>query len=235
MNLTDEIRIKIPNISVGVNAANFLHLQKDIDTLEKAGCDFLHFDIMDGNFCPAFTFGPPVIKAVKTKMWKDVHLMVNNPLELLPQYIAAGADIITFHVESTIHPHRVAQEIKAAKNANNPEKEILCGMALNPGTDVSAAIPFIDDIDVIYILGINPGWGGQSFIPSVKNKFLMLKELLKETKGPALTVIDGGISNDNISEIAALRPDLIVSGSAVFKNGQIKANFSQMLSALKNQ
>lgn len=235
MNQAHTILAETPNLSVGINAANFLHLQKDIEALEEAGCRFLHFDVMDGNFCTAFTFGPSIIKAVKTSMWKDVHLMVSNPLDLLPQYIAAGADMITFHVESTIHSHRVVQEIKAAQNANNPENGILCGLALNPGTDVSAIVPFISEVDVVYVLGINPGWGGQSFIPLVKEKFLALKEILNDKKSHAITVIDGGINKTNIAEINDLKPDLIVSGSAVFKNGKLKENFSEMVSVIKNQ
>lgn len=226
-NLKQYLKTINPTISVGLMSADFLKLGEAISTLEKANVKLLHIDVMDGNFCPSMTIGPPVIKQLKTSMLLDVHLMIANPLASLDQYVDAGAQLLTIPFESTIHSHRVLQVIKEM----NPG--IIRGIALNPGTDVSVLEPLLDELDMVVLLAVNPGWNGQKFIPAVKVKFEKLKLLLKTRGKELITVIDGGVSLDNIEEISLMKPDIVISGSAIFKGNTVERNVKFMIDSLK--
>jgi ribulose-phosphate 3-epimerase len=226
-NIKEYLMTINPTVSVGLMSADFLNLGQAISTMELAGVKLLHIDVMDGNFCPSLTIGPPVIKQIKTSMLLDVHLMINNPIESLGQYVDAGAQLITVPFESTIHSHRLLQTIKEM----NPD--ILRGIALNPGTDVSVVEPLLDELDMVVLLAVNPGWNGQKFIQAVKPKFEKLNLLIKNTKKEIITVIDGGVSLENIEDISFMKPGIVISGSAVFKGNSVESNVKCMIDTLK--
>lgn len=229
INTLEYLKSICPTVSVGLMSADFLNLGHAISSLEKAGVKLLHLDVMDGNFCPSLTMGPPVIKQLKTSMLLDTHLMIENPMESLAQYIDAGCRLLTIPCESSVHNHRTLQLIKELK------PDIIRGIALNPGTDISAVEPLLDELEMVVILAVNPGWSGQKFIQAVKSKFKNLKSLIKNRKKEILTVIDGGITLENINEISLLKPDIVISGSAIFKGNEITGNMKLMTDALRKR
>jgi len=229
--LFDQLRQKVPLVSVGVLSADLMSLGSDLELLERAGVELLHFDIMDGCFCPMMTVGPGFVKAVKTTVLKDVHLMIDEPLDKLESYVAAGADMITVHVESCRHTHRVLQKLGGMTNANDSARSILRGVALNPGTPLETVLPLIDEVEMVLLLGINPGWGGQKFIVSTGRRLGQLKEIIAAAGREILTGVDGGITQDNISDVAQMGADIIVTGSAVFRGNTPLESAKFMISA----
>ena len=223
-----------PTISVGVLTADLMRLGEDLTLLDKTDVGILHFDVMDGCFCPMMTVGPPFIKGVNTDLIKDVHLMISQPLEKLGDYVAAGADIVTVHVESEpTHIHRVFQQLGKMENAKGPERGIVRGVALNPGTGVEAISPVLDVVEMVVLLGINPGWGGQKLVESTRKRVERVRELTVGTG--ILLAIDGGITKDNIAEVATMRPDMVVTGSAVFDGKTPVENVGFMLNELRSR
>lgn len=223
-----------PTISVGVLTANLMELGADLALIEQAGVQLVHFDVMDGVFCPMMTLGPPVIKAIKTPLLKDVHLMITDPLPKLADYVAAGADILTVHVESEpAHIHRVFQSLGAMTNANDPDRGIVRGVAINPGTPLSAIEPVLDEIEMVTLLAINPGWSGQKFIPSTAERIAQVREIIGGRE--IIIGVDGGVTRDNIAEVAAMGADLIVTGSAVFDGKAPLENAKSMLRAVREK
>ena len=222
-----------PTISVGVISADLMNLGSEVAILEQADVRLLHFDVMDGCFCPMMTVGPPFIKAVKTSLLKDVHLMVLDPIEKLQQFADAGADILTVHVESGPHPHRALQTIGKLANANDPERGIVRGVAINPGTPVEWLEPLLDEVDMITLLAINPGWGGQQFCDSTRRRVARVKDMVAGSGRDILLCIDGGVTKGNIADVAALGADVIVTGSAVFDGKAPAENARYMLSVIR--
>lgn len=219
-----------PTISVGMLTANLMDLGADLALLEQAGVGVVHFDVMDGVFCPMMTFGPPVIKAVKTPLLKDVHLMIADPLPKLADYVAAGTDIITVHVESEpTHIHRVFQSLGNMTNANDPDRGIVRGVGINPGTPVGAIEAVLDDVELVFLLAVNPGWGGQKFGAATADRIRQVREMIGDRD--VMIGVDGGITRDNITEVAAMGADLIVTGSAVFDGKAPLENAKSMLAA----
>jgi len=232
--LFDQLRQKSPLVSVGALSADLMSLGPDLELLERAGVELLHFDIMDGCFCPMMTVGPGFVKAVKTTLLKDVHLMIDEPLDKLDGYVAAGADMITVHVESCRHTHRVLQKLGESTNANDSARGVLCGVALNPGTPLEAVLPLIDEVEMVFLLGVNPGWGGQKFIASTQRRLKQLKEMIAASGREILTGLDGGITRENIADAAAMGADIIVTGSAVFRGNTPLENARFMISAIRD-
>jgi ribulose-phosphate 3-epimerase len=222
-----------PTLSASILTANLADLASEVSLLDRAGVRLLHFDVMDGCFCPMMTLGPPIIKAVKTPMLKDVHLMVTDPLEKVADYVAAGADIITVHVESSRHIHRVLQALAAAKNANHPDRSLLRGIALNPGTPVEALEPLLDEVELVLLLSVNPGWSGQPFLSSAPGRIRRVRQMLASAQKDILLGIDGGITRNNITEVASTGADLIVTGSAIFDGKAPEQNAKYLLAAIK--
>ena len=221
-----------PTISVGMLTADLMNLGADLALLEQAGVGLVHFDVMDGMFCPMATMGPPIIKGVKTPLLKDAHLMIADPLPKLADYVAAGADILTIHVESEpTHIHRVFQSLGAMSNANDPDRGIVRGVAINPGTPVGAIEPVLDVVEMIVLLAINPGWGGQKFSASTAERVAQVRRMIGDRD--ILVAVDGGITRDNAPEVAAMGADLIVTGSAVFDGKAPLENAKAMLAAIK--
>ena len=228
--LVDRLRGSAPQISVGVLTADWLTLGSQLQLLENAGVEVLHFDVMDGVFCPMLTLGAPVVAGVKTALLKDVHLMIENPLPKLDAFVAAGADIITVHAESTRHIHRVLQALGKMTNANDSSRGIVRGIALNPGTPLEVIEPLIGEFEMVLVLAVNPGWGGQKYIAATSERVKRLRERLGDT---ALICVDGGVTRDNIENIARLGADIVVTGSAVFDGKSPLENARHMMSALR--
>ena len=227
------IRDAAPTISVGLLTANLMSLGSELDLLGQTDIKILHFDVMDGCFVPMMTVGPPFIKAVKTPLLKDVHLMIEEPLDKLGDYAAAGADIMTVHLESSRHIHRALQVMGDMTNANDLERGIVRGLAINPGTAVEAIEPFLDQIDMLTLLAINPGWGGQKFLQSTVGRIARAREIISESGLDILLCVDAGITRDNVAEIARLGVDVLVTGSAVFDGKDPVGNARFMLDALR--
>jgi ribulose-phosphate 3-epimerase len=222
-----------PTLSVGMLTANLLALGSEVSLLEQAGVKLVHIDVMDGCFCPMMTVGPPLIKALKTSLLKDVHLMIEEPLEKVADYVAAGADVITIHPESSSHIHRVLQKLRTLANANNRERGLVRGVAINPGTPLEVLQPLLDEVELILLLAVNPGWGGQKFIPSTIGRIAGVKRLIAESGREILLGVDGGITRDNVSDVAKTGVNLIVTGSAVFDGKSPEDNARFMLQAVK--
>ncbi len=228
------LRDSAPTVSVGVLTANLLALGGEISLLERTGTRLVHVDVMDGCFCPMMTVGPPFIKAIKTSLLKDVHLMIADPLEKVADYVAAGADIITFHPEATPHVHRVLQKLGTLTNANDPQRGLVRGIALNPGTPLETIAPIIEDVDFILLLAVNPGWGGQKFIPSTLTRLAKVQRLIADSGRKIFLGVDGGITRDNIVDIMKTGVDVIVTGSAVFDGKAPEENATFMLEAVRS-
>lgn len=222
-----------PTISVGVLTADLMNLAEELEQLEDTGVGILHFDVMDGCFVPMMTVGPPYIKGLKTRLLKDVHLMIEDPVDKLDAYVAAGADILTVHLESCVHIHRVFQQLASATNANDASRGIVRGVALNPGTPVAAIEPLLDELEMVTLVAINPGWGGQSFVSNTFGRVAQVRELAAGAGREILIAVDGGITKANIGGVARCRADLVVTGSAVFDGKAPAANARFMLEHLR--
>ena len=228
--LVDRLRASAPQISVGVLTADWMSLGSQLKLLESAGVGLLHFDVMDGWFCPMLTLGAPVVAGLKTPLLKDVHLMIEEPLTKVEAFVTAGADIITVHAESTRHVHRVLQALGRMTNASDPDRCIVRGIALNPGTPLESIDPLLQEIEMVLVLAVNPGWGGQKFIPSTQER---LKRLKQRVGDDVLICVDGGITRDNVAEVARMGADIIVTGSAVFDGKAPLENAKFMSNAIK--
>ena len=232
--LLEQIREAAPLISVGILTADLMSLGSELTLMDMAGVKLLHVDVMDGCFCPMMTVGPPFIKAVKTPLLKDIHLMIEDPLDKLENYVAAGADMITVHVESCRHVHRVLQKLGQMTNVNDADRGILRGIALNPGTSLDVITPLIDELDMVFLLAVNPGWGGQKFILSTEGRLSRIRTMLSKAKKDILIGVDGGITRDNIADISRMDVDIIVTGSAVFDGKTPLENAKFMISAVND-
>ena len=188
---------------------------------------------MDGCFTPVLTVGPPFVRALRTPLVKDVHLMIDEPLRTIRDYVEAGADLVTIHPEACTHVHRVLQELGALPHAADPGRRVMRGVALNPGTPLAVLEPLIGDLELIMLLAVNPGWGGQKFIPSTFDRIAQVKALIAGAPNPIALAVDGGVTRDNIGAVAATGVDLIVTGSAVFDGRAAAANAQFMLEAVK--
>jgi ribulose-phosphate 3-epimerase len=228
----ESLRERVPTVSVGMLTADLANLGRDVAVLEGTGVGVVHFDVMDGCFCPATTIGPPVVAAVRTTMVKDVHLMIDAPLHKVADYVAAGADMVTIHLESDRYARRTLVELGAMENANDPARGIVRGVALLPGTPVAAVAPVLDLADYVLVLAVDPGWGGQRFADPTPERVAELRALIAGTGRDVLVGVDGGVTKANIGEVAATGADLIVTGSAVFDGVDPDTNARFMLDAL---
>jgi ribulose-phosphate 3-epimerase len=174
---------------------------------------------MDGCFCPQLTVGPPVIAALRTRLRKDVHLMIEDPLDKVGAYVDAGADMLTFHVEATRHPHRVLRALGSS---------VTRGIAVNPGTPIEVLEPLLDDVELVLVLAVNPGWGGQRFAPNTGRRLAAVRELIDHSGRSVMVGVDGGVTRENVGSIAAMGVDLIVAGSAVFDGGDAVSNLRHL-------
>jgi ribulose-phosphate 3-epimerase len=228
--LIERFRESAPQVSVGVLTGDWMTMGSQLGLLERAGVKLLHFDVMDGCFCPMLTLGAPIVAGLKTSLLKDVHLMIDEPLSKIESFVAAGADLVTIHAESTRHPHRVLQALGSMANVNDAARGIVRGVALNPGTPLEALDPLLDELEMVSLLAVNPGWGGQKLIASTRERLVRLREKLGDR---ILIAVDGGITRDNVAEVARWGADIIVTGSAVFDGRAAEENVRFMLDALQ--
>ncbi len=198
------------DIAPSLLAADFTNLGRDVAAAEAAGARYLHLDIMDGHFVPNISYGPDVVKALRplTSMIFDVHLMITDPDRYVDAFVAAGADLITVHAETCPHLHRSLQNIR--------EKGVRAGVALNPSTPLSVLDWVLPETDLVLIMSVNPGFGGQKFIPSALDKIRALRQMVDSRGLSVLIQVDGGINLDTAAAVAAAGADVLVAGSAVF-------------------
>lgn len=214
-------------IAPSLLSADFSNLERDIKMVESAGAHLLHIDVMDGHFVPNITMGPVVVKAIRkvASIPLDVHLMIENPGDYVDAFVDAGADYVTIHVEAAPHLHRVLQKIRA--------RGVKTGVSLNPHTPLSSIEEVLDDLDLILIMSVNPGFGGQGFITNTLNKLRRLKKMLVAHNADHIEVeVDGGIKLDNIKEVSDAGTDIFVSGSGIFGVKDPVNEIKEMLSIL---
>ncbi len=202
-------------IAPSILSANFTNLDKQIKIVEKAGADWLHLDIMDGNFVPNITFGPLVVEAIRkiTHLPLDAHLMIINPDRYIEQFYKAGVDVLTVHVETCPHLHRTIQQIKSYN--------IKAGVTLNPATPTSMIIEIIPFVDLILVMTVNPGFGGQKFIDKMLEKINTISKIRDNMNKKALIEVDGGINVKNAKQVFEAGADVLVAGNSIFKNKNI--------------
>ena len=213
-------------IAPSILSADFACLAEEIKAVEQAGADILHIDVMDGHFVPNFTIGPPIVAAIKkvTRLPLDVHLMMTNPDDFIPEFIEAGSNYLTVHVETCPHLHRTIQSIK--------ERGIRAGVTLNPATPLSAVEPILPEVDLLLIMSVNPGFGGQKFIPSVMDKIKLARRMI-DAKGLNVELeVDGGLKVENVGAISSAGADIFVAGSAIFGSKDYKQTISKMRKAI---
>ncbi|AZS14645.1 ribulose-phosphate 3-epimerase [Paenibacillus lutimineralis] len=216
-------------IAPSILSADFAKLGQEVVEVERSGADWLHVDVMDGHFVPNITFGALVMGAIAplTKLPLDVHLMIENPERYIPDFAKAGAHLITVHQEACVHLHRVLHMIK--------EHGVKAGVAINPATPVSSIREVLEDVDLVLVMTVNPGFGGQAFIPSTLRKIKELKELREELGLKNLRIeVDGGISAATAPLVAQAGADVLVAGNAVFGRSDRSAAIQEIRSSLQD-
>lgn len=212
----------MPLIAPSLLSADFLNLEKDVDMINNSEADWFHLDVMDGRFVPNISFGLPVISAVNRKATKtlDVHLMILEPEKYITDFAKAGANNLSVHIEACPHLHRTIQMIHG--------EGMKAGVAINPHTPIASLEDIIADIDLVCMMSVNPGFGGQKFIPHTLKKIAQLKALIQQTGSKALIEIDGGVTLENAGEIVKAGADVLVAGNTVFSAPDPVAMISQL-------
>jgi ribulose-phosphate 3-epimerase len=216
---------KLVYIAPSILSADFARLADEVGAVERGGADLLHVDVMDGHFVPNLTVGPPIVEALKkvTKLPLDVHLMMTNADAFIAEFAAAGADYLTVHVEACPHLHRTVQSIK--------ERGVKAGVTLNPATSLITLEEIVADVDLVLIMSVNPGFGGQKFIPSSLQKIVATRQLIDRKQSRALLEVDGGVKVDNAAQVLDAGADILVAGSAIFGSRDYAATIAALRKA----
>lgn len=216
-------------IAPSILSANFVRLEEEIKATEKAGAHLLHVDIMDGHFVPNITIGPAVVASIRkiTKLPLDVHLMIDDPDKYIADFARAGADLLTVHYEASVHLHRSVQLIK--------EKGCKAGVSINPATSVNHLEDILPEADIILIMSVNPGFGGQEFIPHSLEKIRTLRKMIVEQAATTLIEVDGGIKMQNAPEIVSAGADILVMGSAFYTSTSYQETMERLNASFGNR
>ena len=231
-SLVDELREAAPLLSVGILTADLMSLGSELGLIQEAGVRLAHIDVMDGCYCPMITVGPCFIKGLRTPLLKDVHLLINDPMPRLEDFVGAGADMITIHVGACRHIHRALQRLGEMTSVNYPNRRILRGIALDPDVPLEVVAPLMDEIEMVVLLAVNPGWGSQKFIAATGQRLSQLRRMIRDAGKDILIGVDGGITRHNVAEVARMGADLIVTGSAVFDGKTPRENAAFMIDAV---
>lgn len=209
-------------IAPSILSSDFLRLGEEIKAVERAGADFVHLDVMDGHFVPNITIGPDIVKAVErvTDLPLDVHLMITDPEDYLEEFVRSGADYLTVHVEAQVHLHRTVTRIR--------ELGAKAGVSLNPSTPASSLVEILPFVDLVLVMSVNPGFGGQSFISATLEKIRSLRRMIEEGGHAILLEVDGGIKPDNAAAVREAGADILVSGSGVFCSGNYRESITRL-------
>lgn len=219
-----------PKLSAGVLTADLTRLGDELAILRGTGC-WAHVDVMDGSFCPQLTVGPGFVAAVAAAgVPVDAHLLVDEPRRLLPDIVAAGPAVVTVHAEATRHPHRTLQELTALAAAR--PAPVLRGVAISPGTPVTAVEPLLELTDLVLVLAVDPGWPGQPPAANTRRRVAAVRHLAAEAGRPVMVGVDGGVTMANAAEIAGWGADVVVSGSAIYDGRDPAGNLDRMLARL---
>ena len=212
-------------IAPSILSADFAHLADEVAAVERGGADLLHVDVMDGHFVPNLTVGPPIVESLKkvTKLPLDCHLMMTNADAFIDEFAAAGADYLTVHVEACPHLHRTVQAIK--------ERGVKAGVTLNPATSLHTIEEILPEVDLVLIMSVNPGFGGQKFITSCLQKIVTTRQMIDRARSRALLEVDGGVKVDNAAQILAAGADVLVAGSAIFTSRDYAATIAALRAA----
>lgn len=212
-------------IAPSILSADFARLADEVAAVERAGADLLHIDVMDGHFVPNLTIGPPIVESLRkvTNLPLDVHLMITNADAFIPEFARAGANYLTVHVEACPHLHRTIQSIK--------ELRVKAGVTLNPATPVHSLQEILADVDLVLIMSVNPGFGGQKFIDSCLAKVKAVRQMLDRIGSHALLEVDGGVKAENAAQVLEAGADVLVAGSAIFSSPDYTANIAALRTA----
>ena len=217
-------------ISTSILSADFARLGEQIQEAVAGGADYIHVDVMDGHFVPNITIGPLIVEAIRpvTSLPLDVHLMIENPDRYIADFARAGADIITVQLEACTHLHRVVQSIK--------EHKVKAGVAINPATPVASLTDILADLDLVLVMTVNPGFGGQTFIPNSLRKLGALQKMIAEQDAPCEVEVDGGINTGTVAEVVAAGANVLVAGSAIFnRKASVAANIASLRSSVTSK